>query len=170
MVKFAICVVGVVFALAVASQRLPHDAPAASIGLAAVRPVAPPVEAAGNGLADVTLARAADGHFYADAMINGATIHVLVDTGATTVALTRADAQAIGLQFSNGDFTGKAKTAGGEVSLKPVTLDRVGIGPVEARDIDAVVVDSPMSVSLLGQSWLRRVGNVQIAGDRMVLR
>jgi aspartyl protease family protein len=86
------------------------------------------------------------------------------------VALSRADAQAAGLQFSEGDFTGTAQTAGGDIKLKPVTLDRVGIGAVEARNVDAVVVDSKMNVSLLGQSWLRRVGNVQIAGDRMVLR
>jgi aspartyl protease family protein len=131
---------------------------------------APTVEAAGNGLADVTLTRSPDGHFYADAIINGATIHVLVDTGATTVALSRADAQSAGVQFSEGDFTGTAQTAGGDVRLKPVTLDRVGIGPVEARNVDAVVVDSKMNVSLLGQSWLRRVGTVQIIRDRMILR
>jgi aspartyl protease family protein len=170
MIKFALWVVGAAFAVALISPYGGQHVPVAPVQAVMTVHALPVAEAAGNGLADVTLTRSADGHFYADAIINGATIHVLVDTGATTVALSRADAQAAGLQFSEGDFTGTAQTAGGDIKLKPVTLDRVGIGAVEARNVDAVVVDSKMNVSLLGQSWLRRVGNVQIAGDRMVLR
>ncbi len=166
--KFALW--AVVAAVGIATI-MPHGPPSAPVAAVQRGEVAPPVaQLAGNGLAEVTLTRAPDGHFYADALINGATIHVLVDTGASTVALTRADAQAAGIQFSGGDFTATAQTAGGAVALKPITLDRVGIGAVEARNVDAVVVKSTLSVSLLGQSWLRRVGNVQIAGDRMVLR
>ncbi len=170
MMKFALWVVGAAFVFALLSPRGAERVPVGPAQPVVANVAAPTVEAAGNGLADVKLTRSADGHFYADAIINGATIHVLVDTGATTVALTRADAQAAGLQFSEGDFTGTAQTAGGDIRLKPVKLDRVGIGPVEARNVDAVVVDSKMNVSLLGQSWLRRVGNVQITGDRMILR
>jgi aspartyl protease family protein len=170
MMKFALWVVGAAFAVALISPHGAQRVPIATVQPVMARGTPPVAEAAGNGLADVTLTRSADGHFYADAVINGATIRVLVDTGATTVALSRADAQAAGLQFSEGDFIGTAQTAGGDIKLKPVTLDRVGIGAVEARNVDAVVVDSKMNVSLLGQSWLRRVGNVQIAGDRMVLR
>jgi aspartyl protease family protein len=164
MIRVAIVAVGAALIVAIATPHVPDNVPIAAAPTPTPTNIAP--EAAGNGVADVTLTRAPDGHFYADAIVNGAKIHVLVDTGA----LTRADAQAAGLQFSTGDFTGKAQTAGGDVALKPVTLDRVGIGPVEARNVDAVVVDSRMTVSLLGQSWLRRVGSVQIAGDRMVLR
>jgi aspartyl protease family protein len=170
MVKFALLAVGAAIVVALVMPRTQQAAPVAAVQPAVAGVASPVTDAAGNGLADVTLARAPDGHFYADAIINGATIHVLVDTGATTVALTRADAQAAGLQFSAGEFTGTAQTAGGSVALKPVVLDRVGIGAVEARNVDAVVVDSALNVSLLGQSWLRRVGKVEIAGDRMVLR
>ncbi|CAN5232222.1 hypothetical protein BH09PSE3_BH09PSE3_12540 [soil metagenome] len=178
MMKFAIWVVGAAFVVGLVTSRTPQRSTPtdpATVNLVtndaiSSTPIPAQTEAAGNGLSEVVLDRAPDGHFYADAIINGAHIHVLVDTGASTVALTRADAQAAGVQFSPGEFTGTAQTAGGNVSLKPITLDRVGIGPVEVRTVDAVVVDSTMNVSLLGQSWLRRVGNVQIAGDRMVLR
>jgi aspartyl protease family protein len=168
MVKFAVLTLCAAFLVALMMPRASVTPP--RVESATTAAVATVPESAGNGLAEVSLSRASDGHFYADALINGATIHVLVDTGASTVALTRADAQAVGLQFSNGDFTGTAQTAGGKVAMKPVTLDRVAIGAVEARNVDAVVVDSALNVSLLGQSWLRRVGNVQIAGDKMVLR
>ena len=172
--KFALWIIGMAFVAAWLTPRGPQPVAASIADTTETRSSdsethATP-EAAGNGFADVTLTRASDGHFYADAMINGAPIHVLIDTGATTVALTRADAQAAGVQFSSGEFTGTAQTAGGDVALKPVTLDRVGIGPVEAHQVEAVVVDSSLNVSLLGQSWLRRVGNVTIEGDKMVLR
>ncbi len=133
---------------------------------------APPISTPkmGNGLAANELNRSPDGHFYADLMVNGAPVHFLVDTGASTVALTRQDAQKVGLQFSDGEFTSKAKTANGEVALKPVTLDRVTLGPLEATQVDAAIIDQGLDISLLGQSWLRRVGTVTIEGDRMVLR
>ncbi len=134
-------------------------------------PVAPsPSRSVGNGFAETGLDRAPDGHFYADVMVNGTSVHFMVDTGASMVALTKGDAQRIGLQFSDGDFTGAAQTAGGQVALKPVTLDRVTLGALEANQVEAAIVSEGLSQSLLGQSWLRQVGKVTIEGDRMVLR
>lgn len=126
--------------------------------------------AAGNGFAEATLSRAADGHFYADAQVNGATVRFLVDSGASAVVLTRADAQRAGVPAGPGDFTAVAQGAGGDVRLKPVMLDRVAIGPVAARSVQGAVAEDDLHVSLLGQSFLARVGTVAIAGDRMVLR
>lgn len=131
---------------------------------------APDRTPAGNGLASTTMDRAGDGHFYADAKINGASVRLMIDTGASQVALTKADAQAIGLQFNDQEFTGTAQTAAGVVKIKPVTLGRLAVGNLEAQNVDAVIVDSALSQSLLGQSWLSRVGTVTIEGDKMVLR
>lgn len=124
----------------------------------------------GNGLASTTLDRSGDGHFYANAKVNGASVRLMVDTGASLVVLTKADAQAIGLQFSEQEFTGSAESAGGAVKTKPVTLGRLAVGNLEAQNVNAVIIDSSLSKSLLGQSWLSRVGNVTIEGDQMVLR
>ena len=126
--------------------------------------------AMGNGFGSVVLTRQPDGHFYTDAQVNGATIHFLVDTGASDIALSRADAQSAGVQFASGDFTGTAQTAGGTVALKPVTLDHVSVGSLDAHNVQGVVVDTPMGISLLGQSWLKQVGTVTIEGDRMTQR
>lgn len=122
------------------------------------------------GTRELVLDRAPDGHFYTDAQVGPATIHFLIDTGASTIALSPADAQAAGVQYAASDRTGVARTAGGDVGLKRVTLDRVAIGPFDTRDVDAAVIDTPMKISLLGQSWLRKVGTVTISGDKMVLR
>jgi aspartyl protease family protein len=124
----------------------------------------------GNGYNAVTLTRADDGHFYTDATVNGTVIRFMVDTGASTIALTKADAQSAGLHFSSGEFTGFAQGAGGKIPVKSVMLDRVAVGTMEARGVPAAILDGELRVSLLGQSWLSRVGRVTIENDRMMLR
>ena len=91
----------------------------------------------------------------------------MIDTGASVVALTRDDAQRAGIAFSS--ERARAIGAGGEVEVIPVTIDRIAIGPLEAREVRGAVADN-LPVSLLGQSFLSRVGSVEIHGDWMVLR
>ena len=123
--------------------------------------------AAGNGFASREIARAPDGHFYLDAQVNGAEVHFLVDTGASMVALTSADAQRAGIFLPSERAT--AQGAGGAVEIIPVTIDRIAAGPLEARGVPGAIARE-LPLSLLGQSFLSRVGTVQISGDRMVLR
>ena len=121
----------------------------------------------GNGLARQELIRSGDGHFYAEAQVNGARIRFLVDTGATLVVLTRNDAQRAGIAL--GGVRGTALGAGGEVETIPVTIERIALGPLAARDVPGAVVET-LPVSLLGQSFLRQIGTAEIRGDTMVLR
>ena len=113
------------------------------------------------------LQRGPDGHFYADAQVNGATIRFLVDTGASVVVLSPADAQRAGIQLPA--ERGVAMGVGGPIEIIPVTLDRIAVGGIEARGVQAAVAQD-LPVSLLGQSYLQRVASVEIRGDRMVLR
>jgi aspartyl protease family protein len=113
------------------------------------------------------LRRGADGHFYADAQVNGTTIRFLIDTGASMVVLTRQDAQRAGIQLPSERQL--AMGVGGPIEVIPVTLDRVAVGGIEARGVAAAIADET-PVSLLGQSYLQRVGSVEIRGDTMVLR
>ena len=145
----------------------PRPAPAPAVPVAAEMPVS---IVTAKMTSDLTLQRAPDGHFYTDAQVNGTTIRFMVDTGASSVALSRADAQRIGLSFGSSDFTETGQGAGGKIALKPVILDRVTVGTMDATHVEGVIVDGDMGVSLLGQSWLKRVGTVEIRGDKMVLR
>jgi aspartyl protease family protein len=113
------------------------------------------------------LRRGPDGHFYAEAQVNGTTIRFLVDTGASVVVLRREDAQRAGLQMPSERSV--AMGVGGPVEVTPVVLDRVAIGGIEARQVQAAVAED-LPVSLLGQSWLQRLHSVEIHGDTMVLR
>jgi aspartyl protease family protein len=127
----------------------------------------PGAGSAGNGFASRDLVRSPDGHFYADAQVNGAQVHFMIDTGASMVALTPADAQRAGIALPT--ERAHAMSAGGEVEVIPVTVDRIAIGPLEARDVRGAVA-SQLPVSLLGQSFLSQIGSVEIRGDRMTLR
>ena len=83
------------------------------------------------------------------------------------VVLTRADAQRAAIALPSERMA--ARGAGGEIEVIPVSIDRIAIGPLEARDVRAAIAEE-VPVSLLGQSFLSRVGTVEISGDRMVLR
>ena len=117
----------------------------------------------------ITLTREKDGHFYADALVNGASVRFIVDTGATTVTLSRADAQKAEISMADGDFTGKANGAGGPVRFKPVILDSLSVGPVQSDRLQAAIVEGDLNISLLGQNWLKRFENIRITGDTMIL-
>jgi clan AA aspartic protease (TIGR02281 family) len=117
----------------------------------------------------VTLERSEDGHFYADVQINGSNVHMLVDTGASGIALSRDDARAAGLAPSIGMNDVVGEGADGEVHGEYVKLDRVELGPLSASGLEAIVLNTGQQ-SLLGQSFLSKYSNVQIEGDRMVLR
>lgn len=116
-----------------------------------------------------TLQRGADGHFYADATVDGQPVQMLVDTGASTVALTMDDARRLNLPVDPATFQvvgmgASGPTRGAMVMLADVALADRHVGPVRA------VVLEGLDRSLLGQSFLGRMNEVRIEGDRMTLR
>jgi aspartyl protease family protein len=115
------------------------------------------------------LPRADDGHFYADVTIDGATAHMLVDTGASMVALTDEDAEAMGVPWNEDEVHVVASGANGPVYGVEVTLNQVQLGQLEARNVDAVVIPDGLGISLLGQSFLSKVDRVEMVDDKMVL-
>lgn len=114
--------------------------------------------------------RAGDGHFYATAEVNGRPVRFLVDTGASTIALTMADAQAVGLTVDPSEFGVIGRGASGEVSGKSVTLDSVSINGKRANHVRAAILADGLEVSLLGQSYLSQLSQVKIEGDQLELR
>jgi aspartyl protease family protein len=117
----------------------------------------------------VQLQRSSDGHFYADVQINGATIHALVDTGATEIALSRSDASSAGIATSIGMPEVVGQGADGEVHGEVVRIDRIGLGNKTAEDMPAVVLNAG-GESLLGQRFLSKFDSVEIHGDTMELK
>ncbi|MGC1270556.1 MAG: TIGR02281 family clan AA aspartic protease [Croceibacterium sp.] len=118
---------------------------------------------------EMALPRQQDGHYYADITIAGQPARMLVDTGASVVALTGEDAEAIGLTWEPGDVRQVATGASGAVYGVSVTLDRVALGEMEVRNVAAIIVPEGLGISLLGQSFLSQIGRVEIRDGAMVL-
>lgn len=118
---------------------------------------------------ELVLPRAGDGHFYAEVTVDGVSSIMLVDTGASVIALTGADARSIGIEWNPDEVRQVARGAGGPVHGVRVTLGAVRVGDFEAGGIEAVVVPEGLAVSLLGQSFLSRIERVEIGPDEMTL-
>jgi aspartyl protease family protein len=116
----------------------------------------------------VELDRDDDGHFYADVQINGSPVHMLVDTGASVIALSRDDARSAGIATSIGMNDVVGEGADGDVYGETVKIDRMELGPKTVEGLDGIVLNSG-SQSLLGQSFLAKFDSVEIHGDKMVL-
>ncbi len=105
----------------------------------------------------VRVAKAADGHFWTRATADGRGVDVLVDTGASAVALTPADARGMGVRPEALAYDRTVVTAAGRARAAPVTIARLSVGPVEVRDVPALVVEHGLERSLLGMSFLGRL-------------
>lgn len=114
--------------------------------------------------------RSPDGLFYVNAAVNGVPVRFLIDTGASVVVLTAADAQRVGVMPPAESFRHAAETAGGRATMARVTLASLAAGPAERQGIDAAIADTGLGVSLLGQSWLSKLQSITISGDEMTLR
>ena len=124
----------------------------------------------GGGDRQLVISSGLGGQFFVVADVDGERIQFLVDTGATTVALSRNDARRLGLDDSTLDYTGLAQTANGAVRIAPVNLDEVSIGQLSLRDVRAAVVDHAMPISLLGMSFLSRLNGYEVREDRLIFR
>jgi aspartyl protease family protein len=119
---------------------------------------------------EVTYARAADGHFYIDATSIGSPIRFLVDTGASGIVLTPADARRMGYEPVDEDFSQYFQTANGTVRGAPVILEELRIGDRFFYNLWASINEAPMSDSLLGMAFLRELESFEVRGDRLILR
>ncbi|MBI2978338.1 MAG: TIGR02281 family clan AA aspartic protease [Rhodospirillales bacterium] len=112
----------------------------------------------------------ASGHFVVEATVDGVNIRFLVDTGASDVVLSPADAERLGFDLKKLSYTRRFETANGIVVGAPVRLGSVAVGPIGIADVRATVNGAPMQNSLLGMSFLGRLSGYQVSRDTLVLR
>jgi aspartyl protease family protein len=118
----------------------------------------------------VVILRNGGGHFGVRAEVDNEPMSLLVDTGATFVTLTPDDAAEIGIDPSTLDFVVPIQTANGTIRAASIRLERIAIGPIERENIPALVAPrGALDESLLGLSFLDKLGGYSISGDRLVL-
>jgi aspartyl protease family protein len=165
----------IIFAGTLVGALMPSDAPTGgnekrkTVRVEALDQAERPDDGGHSGSGTVTLDRSFDGHFYADATVNGATVHFLIDTGASGIALSTDDARRAGLAFNPSQAEVIGSGASGAVMGQWVELGRVELGLKSVSNTPAVILEGG-DRSLLGQSFLSKFGSVEIHGDSMVLR
>lgn len=118
----------------------------------------------------ISLKRGRDGHFHANAEVNGRPMTFLIDTGATNLVLSREDAQAVGIDTENLSYSLTSMTANGPVKSAPVRLNSVALGDFTDHDLRATVNGGGLDISLMGMSYLNLYQSYQVEGDTMYLR
>ncbi len=119
----------------------------------------------------VTIAADRRGHFLVEPNVNGQRLRMLVDTGASLVALSYDDAVSAGFRIEPSEFTVAVNTANGVTQAAPIRIDEIQVGGITIRGVPAVVArPGALNVSLLGMTFLKRLGGFEIAQGRLTLR
>jgi len=121
-----------------------------------------------SGSGTVSLTADSRGHFIADGTVNGMSVRFLVDTGASSIALSVDDAKRSGVNYLAGT-RGRVQTANGVAAAYMVKLDAVRVGDITVNNVDAVIIESDkLGIALLGMSFLNRM-EMKRAGDTLTL-
>jgi aspartyl protease family protein len=110
------------------------------------------------------------GHFQVEGSVDGRRIDLMVDTGASMVALRERDANKLGIFPAARDYTGRSSTANGVIKVAPVRLSSLEVNGIRVYDVQAVVIpDQSLGTNLLGMSFLSRVRRFEMANGRLVM-
>jgi aspartyl protease family protein len=144
------------------------DAPAPIAAIA--EPASPKPQQASTGSGRVRLPADSRGHFNGTFRINGKPVDGVVDTGASLIAINESTARRLGFSGNGLDFRYKISTANGATDGAHVVLDRVEIGSVRVRDVDAMVLrDKALSETLVGMSFLKKLKSYQAQDGSLTL-
>ncbi len=145
-------------------DRLPSPAPKAVVASAVADP------ALSTSSRTIVVPRDSRGHFQVDARVDGRRLSFMVDTGASTIALTRSAAGQLGIHPAQREFTVSVRTANGSVRAAPVRLSMVEVGGLIVRDVAALVApDEALNENLLGLSFLTKLRRFEYANGKLVL-
>lgn len=118
----------------------------------------------------IEVPRASDGHFYLTLDVNGVPTRFVVDTGASAIVLSQADATRAGIEIDNLIFSGRANTANGRVETAPTRIATLDLSGIVDENVRAIVNAGEMHGSLLGMTYLNRFSRIEIADGTLILQ
>ena len=120
---------------------------------------------------EAELRRAWDGHYRAEAQVNGVTMRLMIDTGASMVLLPYETVEKLGIDPEMLDYSLPVTTANGNSTVAPVHLSSIKIGPIAVFDVPAAVAHpGRLKIGLLGMSFLDKLDETSFRGDKLILR
>lgn len=123
-----------------------------------------------TGDGEIMVRASEGGHFYMEALVNGARVRFMVDTGASDIVLSPKDAERAGFDTTMMEFNRTYQTANGFGSGAGVTLRTLEVGDITLRDVKASVNKADMGSSLLGMAFLRRFSRFEVRDNTLVLK
>jgi len=126
-----------------------------------------PKQVVEGGETRIEMAR--DGHFWVNAIVNGAPMRFMLDTGATLTAFSDQSAQAARLEPRTGGIPVSVQTANGAVPAQLTTVDQMDIGNISATGLDAVIVPHFGNMNVLGMNFLSRLGSWRVEGRTLIM-
>lgn len=111
-----------------------------------------------------------EGHFLTHAKINDEDTLLMVDTGATMIALSYESAEKIGIRVNDSDFSKVARTANGISKVAHVDIDEITIGDITVNNVKAIVVEpGKLDINLLGMNFLSKLKRFEVSGKKLLL-
>jgi aspartyl protease family protein len=127
-----------------------------------------PVQSAGAHV--LTLTQDDAGDFYVYGAANGTRIRFLVDTGASDIVLSPADARRLGIDMSALHFVSGFETANGVGAGARTTLDTLSVGTIQLWNVPVSINRTDMHASLLGMAFLKRLKAFEFSGRKLTFR
>ncbi|RAX41501.1 TIGR02281 family clan AA aspartic protease [Rhizobium tropici] len=133
--------------------------------------LAPPKAEIPVSYGSVQLRANAGGHYESDFTINGRSVHGMIDTGATYVAMNESTARSLGFSGVDLDYRYTVQTANGTSKVAYIKLDRLEIGTIRVRDVDAVVAkDGALGTTLIGMSFMKKLNSYGVQNGNLLLK
>jgi aspartyl protease family protein len=119
---------------------------------------------------EMMITESTDGAYLVIGRVNGTPVHFMVDTGASDIVLSPADARRLGIALDTLVFAHVYETANGQGRGAPYRVATLQVGGIVLHDVPVSINQAPMQTSLLGMTFLRRLKSFAIADHKMVLR
>lgn len=108
-----------------------------------------------------------DGHFRTNTIINGRSLRMLVDTGASMVAISRADAEKLGFHFRDSAFNRSGKSATGRVRFVEINIPEMTVGDITIQNVSTAIIDRRHMPPLLGMTFISRLKKMEISNNML---
>lgn len=123
-----------------------------------------------EGIQTVSIGQSANGHYEVNALVNDQRVRFMIDTGASTIVLTQADASKAGIDIRGLRYTVPVSTANGRTMAAYVELQEIKIGAITRQNLRALVAqDGQLDVSLLGMNFMNSLSGYKVQRDQLIM-
>lgn len=123
-----------------------------------------------EGIQTVSIGQSANGHYEVNALVNDQRVRFMIDTGASTIVLTQADASKAGIDISGLRYTVPVSTANGRTMAAYVEIQEIKIGAITRQNLRALVAqDGQLDVSLLGMNFMNSLSGYKVQRDQLIM-